>query len=120
MTAIGQNFEVFQGDYKEIEILVKDENNNNLPLDLAPYVAFNGIVWVVYRKTTKAIVLSKTLSAGISVPAPITGIIKITLNPADTELLEPNVYNHECEISSSPTNVATVTTGNLTILYSRA
>lgn len=119
MTITGQNFEMYQGDTKEIHIIVTDEETG-LPLDLSPYVANDGIVWVLYGQTNKNIILSKSYGEGITVPVPSTGELIVTLLPTDTENVIPNTYNHECEISSSSTNVATVTTGTLKILYSRA
>jgi hypothetical protein len=120
MTVSGQNFEMYVGDSKEIYITVTDEETG-LPLNLSPYVANSGIAWVVYRPTTKEIVLSKLFGAGVEAVIPYSnGVIKITLNPSDTENIIPNTYNHECEISSSLTNVATVTVGTIKFLYSRA
>jgi hypothetical protein len=113
MTATGQNFEMFQGDTKDIEIPVTDENGAALPLD-----PFTEIVWVVYKQTTKEEVLRKELGAGITVPS--ASLIKISLLPVDTELLTPTTYNHECEISDGGTVVSTITTGTLKILYSKA
>jgi hypothetical protein len=115
MTITGQNFEMFAGDSKEIEIAVVDENG--AALDLTPYDAIN---WVVYKPTTKEIVLSKTLGSGITVAAPLTGIITISLVPADTENIFPMIYAHECEINSGTSVVSTVCTGTMKIVYSKA
>lgn len=119
MTISGQNFEMYQGDTKEIHIAVTDEATG-LPLDLSPYVAFDGITWVMYRQTSQQTVLTKTYGEGITVPIPSNGEIIITLLPTDTENINPSTYNHECEIVSSNTNVATVTTGTVKLLFSRA
>lgn len=118
MTVKSQNFEIFAGDSKQIEILVTDEDTD-LPVDLTPYLS-GTIIWVVYDKSTKNLILSKSLGSGVTVPSPSSGIVIITLSPTDTENITPKLYNHECEISSSPTDVATVTTGTINILYSKA
>jgi hypothetical protein len=115
MTITGQNFEMYAGDSKEIEIAVVDENG--APLDLTPYDAIN---WVAYKPTTKEIVLSKILGSGIMVDTPLAGIIKISLVPADTENIYPLIYAHECEINSGTTVVSTVCTGTMKIVYSKA
>ena len=115
MAATGQNFEIFQGDTKDVYITVTNENG--AILDLTPYDA---IRWVVYHQVNKALILEKTLSSGITVPVGTDGVIKISLVPADTENVQPNTYNHECEVSSGGTVVATVTVGTVKIIYSKA
>jgi hypothetical protein len=115
MTMIGQNFSMYQGDTKNIEIEVTDANDAILPLD--PY---DGIRWVMYHPTTKALVLEKTLGDGITVPTPANGVLVISLEPSDTESVVPNTYNHECELMNGATVVATVTTGIIKIIYSKA
>jgi hypothetical protein len=115
MTATGQNFEIYQGDTKDVFIVVTDVNG--AILDLTPYDA---IRWVVYHQVTKALILEKDLASGISVPVGTDGVLKISLVPADTESIVPNTYNHECEVSSGGTVVATVTVGTVKIIYSKA
>jgi hypothetical protein len=109
----GQNFEVFQGDTKDIFIDVVDENG--AALDLSSYDAIH---WVAYKPTTKEEILSKTLGSGITVPS--LGVIKISLVPADTEILTPLIYAHECEISDGTNVVSTVCTGTMKVIYSKA
>jgi hypothetical protein len=118
MTIKGQNFEIYAGDSKNLEILITDSTDS--PLDLTPYMIAGGITWVIYHPTTKAIVLSKGYTDGITVPIPSNGIAIVSLLPEDTENIAPKLYNHECEISSSTTEVATVTVGTVNIIYSRA
>lgn len=115
MAATGQNFEMHAGDRKQIQISVTEEDGSVLDL-----ISFTQITWVIYHQTTKVAVLTKTLGAGITVPTPSNGVILIDLLPADTENISPSLYNHECEISDGSTNVATVTTGFVKILYSKA
>ncbi len=115
MTATGQNFEMFQGDTKVITIPVT--NVDGSVLDLTPYDEIN---WVVYKPTTKEIVLSKTLGGGITVPAPLDGNLEISIVPTDTENITPMLYSHECEIKSGGTIVSTITTGTIKIIYSRS
>lgn len=114
MTVTGQNFEIHQGDTKQIIITAYDEND--AILDLSGY----DIVWVIYHPTTKNLILSKSTGSGITVPAPTSGQLLIDLLPEDTENVVPNTYAHECEISTSPTNVSTITTGTVKVLYSKA
>lgn len=115
MTATGQNFEMHQGDRKQVEIPVTNELG--AALDLGP---FTEVVWVVYHPTTKNIVLTKSLGDGITVPIVSDGVIIIDLLPEDTVDIIPNTYNHECEISDGADVVATVTTGTIKIIFSKA
>ena len=105
---------MYQGDTKQVIITIYDEDGVILPL------AGYDITWVVYHPTTKNVILSKSLGSGITVPTPLNGEVIIELLPVDTENVVPNTYNHECEISTSTTDVATTTTGTIKILYSRA
>lgn len=114
MTATGQNFEIFQGDSKQIIITVYDENDAILPLDGYE------VSWVMYRSTNKQLVLSKTLGDGITIPTPSNGQIVIDFLPDDTVNIVPNTYAHECEISTGPTDVSTVTVGAVKVFYSKA
>ena len=114
MTIKGQNFEIFQGDTKQITISVTDEDGAILPL--TGYDA----IWVVYKQTSKELIISKVLASGISIPTPSNGEIIIDLLPEDTETVIPGTYLHECEISTSPIDVSTVSTGTIKVLYSKA
>lgn len=107
---------MYQGDRKQIQILVTNPDTG-LALDLAP---FTSITWVAYRGTNKETILSKSLSDGISVPTPADGTIVIDLLPADTEDIYPSIFLHECEIDDGNDDVATVCTGTLKILFSKA
>jgi hypothetical protein len=117
MTISGQNFEMYQGETKTIEILVLDENGQ--AADLTPYVLNDDIQWTAYNRTTKATVIHKSLGDGISVPVTTSGIIIVSLLPLDTESVNPNIYGHECQIASSASDVAIVTTGIVNIYYSK-
>lgn len=116
MAATGQNFEIYQGNTREIIILVTDDDTG-LPMNLSGY----SIRWVAYEQTSKSIVLEKTSGGGgITVPNPANGEIVITIANADTQNLVPKLYNHECEISISTTSVITTTVGTMKVLYSKA
>jgi len=67
-------------------------DDNDLPANLAGA----DITWVMYRQTSKEIILTKTLVSGISIIS--SGIIDIVLNPIDTTNLVVQQLNHECKI----------------------
>lgn len=107
MAATGQNFELFQGDYKEVTISVVDENGQ--AVDLTGYNA----VWCMYIQNVDDVVIAitKTTSGGITIPSPTSGELVITLEDVDTENLIPRIYSHQCEIEDLLGRHATVTTG---------
>ena len=113
MAETKQNFEVYAGDDKEVTITVRDENSEIL--NLTGYT----LNWVMSDEDEDAI-LTKTLSDGLSVATPSNGQVLLTLVPADTEDLEPGIYHHELEITSSGGKVSTVTTGYVKVSYSKA
>lgn len=115
MAATGQNIELHQGDTRQVIFTVKDTDGNVFDL-----TGFTSITWVVYKQTSKVAVLTKTYGSGITVPTPANGQIVVDLLPSDTESLASAIYNHECEISSGPNDVYTVSTGTLKLLYSKA
>lgn len=114
MTITGQNFEVYQGDNKQLIITVYDENGAILPL--TGYSA----VWVAVQQTSFATVLSKSTESGggISIPDPDNGQLVVELDKEDTASLSPKLYNHQCEIEDSSGNHSTVTTGYMKVIKS--
>jgi len=115
MAATGQNFEIYQGNTRDVVIEVLD-SDTGLPVSLAGY----SVRWVVYEQTTKAIILQKSLGSGITVPNPTDGKVVIALDSADTQTLTPKVYNHECEIYINTTSVITVSVGTMRVTLSKA
>lgn len=116
MAATGQNFDIYQGNTREIVIEVLD-SDTGLPVSLTGY----SVRWVVYEQTSKAIILQKASGgSGITVPNPADGKVVIALDAADTQTLTPKVYNHECEIYISTTSVITVSVGTMKVILSKA
>lgn len=114
MTIAGQNFEVYQGDNKEIIITVRNQDGSLT--DLSGYNA----VWCVHDITPENVVLLKStgLAGGIAIPTPANGQLVITLTSDDTMDIITKVYGHQCEIEDSLGNHATVTTGYMKVFKS--
>jgi hypothetical protein len=113
MTLSGQNFEVYQGDNKEIIITVRNEDGSLLNLDGYE------IVWCVHNQTLANVVFQKKTSDGsITVPVPASGEIHILLEQEDTHDLPTKNYGHQCEISDAFENHATIMTGYMRVLRS--
>jgi len=102
---------IYQGDYRILEVTVLDETD--APRDVTGYLA----TWVVYKPTTKEIVLTKTVGSGISVL--VGAVFDITLEPEDTINLLGQ-YNHECELLDNSSHPFTILTGYFKVFSSEA
>lgn len=114
MTITGQNFEVYQGDNKEIIIPVK--NADGSAANLSGYNA----VFLVYDMTSKTQVILKTTAPGqgITIPNPSDGELHITLDHEDTASLTPKNYGLQAEVEDSGGNHSTITAGYVKVLRS--
>lgn len=112
MTVSGQNFEVYQGDDKQVIITVKDASG--IPENLTNYTA----IWCMYDTTTNSVVIEKTTASGISIPTPSSGQLVIDLDKTDTSILDPKTYGHQCEVQDAVGNHSTVTTGFVKLIKS--
>lgn len=108
MTTTGQNFEIYQGDDKDLVITVTDATD-----DLTSYNA----VWVMYNITPETAVIIKTTQPpnGIIIAS---GQIIISLDGIDTENVIPKTYGHQCEIDDGLGHHSTITTGSVKVLKS--
>lgn len=115
MTTQGQNFEVYQGDNKEIIITVRNKYTGALE-DLTGYSA----VWCAYNQTLANVVILKvTTDGGIVIPTPTSGELHIILDSEDTADLVPTKnYGHQCEIEDALGNHSTVATGYMKVARS--
>lgn len=113
MTAKGQNFEMFQGDTKRLRISIVDDDDVAVPLTNC------SINWVLYKQTSKQIVITKTTSDGITVEDESGGIIVILLEPEDTENLLGQ-FTQEGELTDGTGTISTIFIGSVKILNSEA
>lgn len=94
MTATNQNFYMYAGDTKNLNISVT--NDDGSPLDLTGCT----ITWVLKKNNSE---LVKTTTNGV-----------IELEPSDTSDLY-GIYPHECELTDQTGNVSTIFIGKVTI-----
>jgi hypothetical protein len=103
MTAVNQNFSMYQGDTKNIIV----------PVDGVTDLIGATLKWGLRKRessTTNDIVKESEIT--------ISGTeITIPLKPPDTETLL-GLYFHECELTDQQGNVSTLFTGNVNILRS--
>ncbi|MFQ8550182.1 hypothetical protein [Acinetobacter baumannii] len=102
MTAENQNFEMYQGDTKNIRFLIEDES-----LDLTGTT----VKWVMTPFRKSEALLTKSTTDGISV---VEGKVIVKLNASDSVGLL-GMYEHEVEITDQLGNVSTVLRGKITI-----
>lgn len=113
MTTTGQNFELYQGDNKQLIITVRDEDD--VIVNLTGYSA----VWVAYNVSPQQVILTKTSDLGeITIPVPADGQLIVELEQADTVDVTPKLYGHQCEIEDSSGNHFTVLIGSMRLLKS--
>lgn len=106
-----QNYSLYSGDSKTLEItLYKDSTKNNVE-DLT-----GAIIKYVIKKSKRDVsnLVYKDTTSGISVDIPTSGIFKVALNPSDTTNLSGKYY-HEAEITDANGNVSTLLTGVVTV-----
>lgn len=116
MTATAQDFSITAGDSKLLQFTVTDASSGGVALDLTG----SRIDWWLSRGTpdrfSKTPVLQKSTSDGsIDIVSSLDGRFDITLVPVDTHTLSAGSYYHEAQIRDVFGNVATVTTGTVTI-----
>jgi hypothetical protein len=109
LTAKNQNFEMFQGDTKNIVVTVTGTDLTGA-----------SIKWAMKRSVSSTVVdVSKSIGNGISITSasPTSSVFEIKLDPADTINLKGDYY-HEAEVKDAQNNVSTVMTGRISIQLS--
>lgn len=112
MTKRNQNFEMWTGDTKRLNVRVVDKHGQ--PINLAAGGSFN-LKWSlrIHADSAGTAIIAKTLAAGIAViGAAANGQCRITIDPgdSDTELSELDYY-HELEMTDTGGVISTLFTG---------
>ena len=107
MTKYNQNFEMHQGDTKQITIDVVDEN------DVAKNLTGSTQRWQANDGTTIKITKSDSDISLVNVNGTNDGL-RFTIAPADTVGLL-GLFPFEAEVVDSASNISTVTRGTVTI-----
>lgn len=110
MTQTNQNFEIYQGDTKNIVVTVS--NNDGTLMDITAV----SIKWRLKIKNTISIDKTTT-NGGISITDSVNGKFTIHLVPSDTTSITGNFY-HEAEITDVLGNVSTIFTGVAKVIKS--
>lgn len=111
MAATEQNFEMYAGDTKNINIEVR-QDGEIINVSQATFK------WAMKNSpTVKENVLYKESGEGIITTDGENGLIRIRLDSSDTEDLIGGFY-HEVEMTDHLGNISTITVGNAVILPS--
>ena len=70
------------------------------------------IAWRISSENRKTLKFTKSIGSGITVTAATLGEFTAALVPADTSSLQPDWYEHECEVTSG-SDIYTVLRGRL-------
>jgi hypothetical protein len=106
------DFEMHKGDTQYITVNVTHEDGTDKSL-----VAVTSIKWQMAKRSKGTPILSKAIGSGVQiVGAPADGVVKVSIDPEDTEDLKPMDYYHELEVVDSDGDVQTVLIGALTLL----
>ena len=107
MTSENQDFEVWQGDDKQLRVSVTDPDTGD-PKGLS---GVGAIEWVLVD-TDGSVLLSKTLSGGgITVTDANGGVFTVTLDASDTAAIDPGYFRHEADVEDAAGDSVTVTVG---------
>lgn len=106
-----QDFELFQGVHKTVEIAVVDDDEN--ALNMAGYTDLTWVITLAGEKTTALVTKVPTI---ISIDATNDGL-QFEVLPANTATLKGEYY-HEARGVSVSGKSAVVSTGTLTIIES--
>ena len=113
MTYTGQNIEIYQGDTRTLTVTVYDLDGKITSISGA------SIKWVVYKRSSGTIYISKTVGSGITITDGANGLFEIAL-PRDDTLNLLGRYNHECELKDGSNNYSTIFTGYFKVIASKA
>lgn len=105
-----QDVTVYLGDDSILTVAVTNESGQALDVTGASFA------WLIAQYAGMPALVSKsTASGGISVTAPTTGQVQITVTHADTSSLGAGVFWHQLVMTDSSGDVSTVMTGTFTV-----
>lgn len=108
-----QHFEMISGDTATITVTVDDGAGGVVDLTGATvtFAMSKDKPGSRFNATAK---ITKTVGDGVTLTDPTNGVMTVALDAADTDDLSGR-YHYEIEVTDTSSNVATVTTGIITI-----
>ncbi len=114
MTAKNQDFEIYQGDSKNLEFETRDEDGQILDITSA---TINWSLARVENDGSFSVLVTLTVGDGVVLTDAAAGIFTVSMLPAHTQSLDiDDLYRHEAEITDTSGNVSTVSNGSVDIL----
>lgn len=114
MTTINQNFEIFQGDDKELHVQVTGEDGAFMDITGCT------IIWKAFRdfQSPPENTLVKDLNNGLETLFPTQGIFVVRLYPEDT-INRTGAFYHQATLKDTRGFTSTIMTGRITINRTR-
>jgi hypothetical protein len=107
---MSDDFTMYAGDDKRLEVTVLDEDDVAVSLSGALEIR-----WKLAKSPRSTIIASHSIADGnVSIIDAAAGRFNVLIDPADTESLS-GLYYHEAELTDSSGNVGTCMAGTVTI-----
>lgn len=113
MVKKNQDFEMVSGDTKTITFTIEDQDaGDGSAKDLTNV---DTLTWKLNTGVASTTV-TKSLGSGVTITDAANGIVKVSLDPADTASIPAGSYPHEMEAIDTSDNKATLVRGRASII----
>lgn len=110
MTMINQDFEIYQGEDRYIEVIVYEDDDNTKKKNIQGAT----ISWICKKKVDSTIaILSKTVDSGITITDATNGVFMISLSATETKDLYQRYYHEAKIVLNNKNNI--LLTGNMIV-----
>ena len=111
MTKIKQDFDLYAGNSRILEVTVTDESDE-AALDLTGATT---VTWIMADKPGGIASITKTLGSGVTVTDAVNGILQVIILAADSKIVTPGRYYHEVFLVDLSARPFTITVGNVNL-----
>jgi len=110
MTATKQDFTVYRGETKTLQVTVKDAAGAAFDLTGAP-----AVTWRLGPLAGGAATLTKSLGSGVTIVGATSGRFDVAVSAADSAAIAAGHYLHQAVVTDAAGDVETVTVGTVTV-----
>lgn len=108
MALVGQNFTMYRGETKQINMSITDASGN--PADLTS----GSLTWIMSYNSNSDILITKILNSGITLISGTGGLFRINFASGDTVLYQGDYY-HQTEFVTAGEDRTILAIGYMTI-----